>query len=104
MSFSQSDWLATYVEYNMLKRRESTSGYAKDFFKLMNNSVYRKTQENIRNRVNVKMMHEKSTALKPVAKDTFKSLYAVREDLCVITSRVATLKLCTSPLSSGLQF
>ena len=45
---SQSTWLKTYIEFNTHQRSLAGSSFLKDFFKLMNNSVFGKTQENLR--------------------------------------------------------
>ena len=94
MSFTQSDWLAGYIHFNTVERRKSGSKYAKNFFKLMNNSVFGKCQENMRNRIHVEMVTSKARALKLVSKPTYKNTRRIREDLCVITSGIKTLKLC----------
>lgn len=46
-----------YIDFDSQKRRETTSDFGKDFFKLMNNSVFGKTTENVRNRVDIKLSH-----------------------------------------------
>ena len=40
LSFSQSRWLAKYIDLNTRMRQQATSEFEKDFFKLANNSVY----------------------------------------------------------------
>lgn len=40
IQFNQSNWLAKYIQYNTLKRAESTSALEQDFFKLLNNAFY----------------------------------------------------------------
>ena len=47
LSFDQTNWLAPYVAFNTEKRQEAKNVFEKNFFKLMNNSVYGKTMENI---------------------------------------------------------
>ena len=40
LQFSQKPWLAEYITFNTSKRRAATSAFEKDFWKLMNNSVF----------------------------------------------------------------
>ena len=64
LTFKQSPWLKEYIDYNTQKRASSTSTFDKDFFKPMNNSVFGKTQENLRNWVNVEVITKRNVALK----------------------------------------
>ena len=41
----------------MDKRRNAANSFEKDFFKLMNNSVYGKTMKNLRKRINVRLVN-----------------------------------------------
>ena len=50
--FKQSDWLKKYINFNTEKKNATTS-FGKDFFKLVINSLYGKTMENLRKRINV---------------------------------------------------
>ena len=46
--FKQSAWLEPYVRFNTDKRKQSTSDFQKDLFKLMNNAPYGKTTEDVK--------------------------------------------------------
>ena len=93
LSFKQSPWLKKYIDYNTECRKISTSLFEKDFYKLMNNSVFGKTQENLRNRVNVEVLTRRDIALKRIAKPTFIRSQLIREDLVIIQCAKTTLKL-----------
>ena len=47
-----------YIDFNTKKRMNATINFEKDFFELMINSVYRKTMENLRKRINVRLVNK----------------------------------------------
>ena len=73
IKFIESEWMKPYTEMNTNLRTKAKNNFEKDFFKLMNNSVFGKTMENIRNRVNVKLVNTEERLKKLVAKPNLKS-------------------------------
>ena len=73
IKFVESEWMKPYIEMNTKLRAEAKNNFEKDFYKLMNNSVFGKTMENIRNRVNVKLVNTEEKLRKLVAKPNFRS-------------------------------
>jgi hypothetical protein len=73
LSFKQSAWLKPYIEFNTLKRKEAKNDFEKDFFKLMNNAVFGKTMENVKNRVDIHLTTDEKNAIKWFSKINFKN-------------------------------
>ena len=59
--FKQSPWLAKYIKYNTEQRSKAKTEFEKHFYKLMNNSFYGKTIENIRKRLNLDLIEKSDT-------------------------------------------
>ena len=72
IEFDQSPWLKTYIDFNTQLRTEATNDFETDFFKLMNNSVFEKTMENIRKHRNIKLVTTEEKYLRTVMKPNFK--------------------------------
>lgn len=72
VSFSQSDWLKKYTDLNTELRTQAKTKFEQDLYKLMDNSVFGKTMENIRNRVDIRLCTDGKQVDKLVAKPHFK--------------------------------
>ncbi|CAH3030133.1 unnamed protein product, partial [Porites evermanni] len=71
ISFYQNSWMEPYITKNTELRKTATNSFEKDFFKLMNNSVFGKTIENIRKRQNIILVDNRQKASKLTSRPNF---------------------------------
>ena len=84
IEFEESQRLEKYIALNTGLRTAAANEFEKDFFKLMNNSVFGKTMENIRNRVDINLVNNEEQAEKLSAKPYFGQCNIFCEDLVAI--------------------
>ena len=77
-------WMIPYIDFNTDKRGQATTDFERDFYRLINNSVFDKTMENLRNRVNVSLCNDEIKAKKMIALPTFKHAEIINENLVMI--------------------
>ena len=112
LQFDQSPWLKQYIDFNTQKRTHAKNSFEKDFFKLMNNSVFGKTMENIRKRVDVRLVTSKEKLLKLASKPTYVSSKIFNENLVAVhkiketltMNRPAYVGMCILDLSKTLMY
>ena len=102
IKFVESDWMKPYIEMNTNLRAKAKNNFEKDFFKLMNNSVFGKTMENIRNRVDVKLVNTKEKLRKLVAKPNLKSPPKIFSENLVSVHMRKTSLLMNKPVYLGM--
>ena len=95
LKFRQEAWMAPYIQLNTDLRSKATSEFEKDFFKLMNNSVFGKTMENLRKRIRVDLVRasENDRMRRLVADPAYLSHRIFDGDLVAIHSTKSKLKL-----------
>ena len=101
IKFVESEWMKPYIEKNTNLRAKAKNNFEKDFFKLMNNSVFGKTMENIRNRVDVKLVNTKEKLIKLVAKPNFRSRKIFNENLVSVHMKKTSLTM-NKPVYLGM--
>jgi len=78
----------------------AANDFEKDFFKLMNNSIFGKTMENIFNRMNVELVTTPKRMRKVSAKPNFKSFRIFNDDL-VAANLTKTNLIFNKPIYVG---
>ena len=93
LELDQSPWLRQYIDFNTQKRMNAKNAFEKDFFKLLNNSGFGKTMENIRKRVDVRLVTDQKELSKLVSKPTYVNSKIFNENLVVVHEIKETLTL-----------
>jgi hypothetical protein len=84
ISFTQSRWLKPYIDFNTEKRKVAKNDFEKNFYKLMNNSVFGKTMENIRKHQDVQLVSNTKKLQRLTAKPNFKSFKTFSDQLAAV--------------------
>ena len=100
LQFKQAPWLKSYIDFNTQQRAAARNDFEKDFFKLMNNSVFGKTMENLRNRRKIDFATDDFKIQKLVAQPTFKS-FTIFHDNLVAVERLKSELTLNRPIYTG---
>jgi hypothetical protein len=103
LSFDESAWLKEYIDLNTSLRTAATNDFEKDFFKLMNNSVFGKTMKDVEKHIDVKLVTDSVTLKKLVAKPNFDHNVIFSENL-VATHMKKTRVVYNKPIYIGCAF
>ena len=101
IKFVESEWMKPYIDMNTKLRAKAKNNFEKDFYKLMNNAVFGKTMENIRNRVNVKLVNSVEKARKLISKPNFRNRKIFSENLISVHMKKTSL-LMNKPVYLGM--
>ena len=93
IEFEQKEWLKPYIEMNNNHRKNAKNGFVKDFFKLMNNSVFGKTMENVRNHRDIKLVNTYEKLSKYAYEPNFKNIKCFSENLLAAEMRKVIVKM-----------
>ena len=93
IEFQQSRWMKAYIMLNTRLRKDAKNEFEKDFFKLMNNSVFGKTMENIRNHKDMKLVTRDKKYLKYFMKPNFKDGQPFSKNLFVVEIGKTEIKM-----------
>ena len=82
-------------------RKAAKNDFEKDLFKLMNNSVFRKTMENIRKHRDIKLVTTDKKRSKLVSEPNYHTINLIAEDLPIIEMKKTKVKM-NKPIYLGL--
>ena len=99
LEFEQECWMEPYIRMNTEFRKNAKSNFEKNFYKLMNNSVFGKTMENLRNRVDIKIVISNETdKIRKLVASPFSRHVMFSKDL--VGSTCAKAGCCSTSLST----
>jgi len=92
-----------YIRMNTEFRKKAKNDFEKDFYKLMNNSVFGKTTENLRKRIDLKVVRsdEMNKTKKLVASPLYARHAIFTNDMAGIEMRKSNL-LLNQPVYTGM--
>jgi hypothetical protein len=93
LEFRQSRWLEPYIKLNSDLRKAATNDFAKELFKLMNNSIYGKTVENLMKRRKVILSTDRATTRRWCEQPNLKAVRIYSDDLVAIEMQNTKVKV-----------
>ena len=102
--FYQSPWMKPYINKNTELRKTAANSFEKDFFKLMNNSVFGKTIENIRKRQNITLVDDREKASKLTNRPNFDRATIFDKNLIAVHMKKKLKCISTNQYMLGRQY
>ena len=93
IQFDQEAWLKPYIDMNTDLRKDAKNDFEKDFFKLMNNSVFGKTMENVRNHRDIKLVTTDKRRSILASEPNYHSSKRISKDLMIMEMRKVEVKM-----------
>ena len=101
LGFEQKAFMKDYIDLNTRLRSKARDDFEKDVFKLMNNSIFGKTLENVRGYSNMKVCTTAREHQNNVKKPTFKNSYVIENDKLVLVDMNKTSIKFDKPVAVG---
>ena len=101
IQFKQKAWLKVYIDMNPELRKNAKNEFEKNFFKLMNNFVFGKTMENVRNHRDIKLVTSDKRRKRLVSEPNYHSHKKTSDNLMAIEMKKTRIKM-TKPLYLGM--
>ena len=103
IEFNQEAWLKPYIDMNTELRKIAKNDFEKDFFKLMINTVFGKTMENVRKHRDIKLVTTDKKRSKLVSEPNYHTIKLISENLSIIEQKNKRTKVqMNKPIYLGL--
>ena len=93
IEFNQESWLKPYIDMSTELRKIAKNDFEKDFFKLMNNAVFRKTMGNFRKHRDIKLVITDKKRSKLVSEPNYHTMNYISEDLSITEMKITKVKM-----------
>ena len=93
IQFVQEAWLKPYIDMNTKLRKEAKNDFEKEFFKLINNSVFGKAMENVRNHRDIKLVTTNKQRSKLASEPNYRSTKYISKDLLIMEMKMVEVKM-----------
>ena len=93
IEFNQEAWLKPYIDMNTELKKAAKNDFENDLFKLMNNSVFGKTMENIRKHKDIKLVATNKKRSKLVSEPNYHTINLISEDLSITEMKKTKVKM-----------
>ena len=100
IEFDQEAWLEPYIMMNTELRMQVKNDFEKDFFKLMNNAVFEKTMENVRNHRDIKIVTTDKRRSILASEPNYHSTKYISKDLLIMEMKKVEVKM-NKPIHLG---
>ena len=93
ISFRQEYWLKPYIDMNTELRKNAKNDFEKDLFKLMNNSVFGKTVQNVRNHRDIRLVTTDKRRSVLASEPNYHSTKYISKDLLIMEMKKTEVKM-----------
>ena len=101
MRFERKEILKPHIEFNSDKRKNARDDFEKDIFKLLNHSVFGKTMEDKRKRIDFEIVSDERKFMKCLKNPSFKHSHIINKNIAGVEKQKPRLKL-DKPIFIGM--
>ena len=93
IKFYQEAWLKPYIDINIELRTDAKNEFEKDFFNLMNNSIFGKTMDSVRNHRDIKIVTTNKQRNKYASEPNYHTTKRISKNLLIMEMKKTEVKI-----------